>query len=91
MKQVGKVLRIQKIPNKKTLSANKGLALSSHERLIWKDVGEILESTSRDFAARAFIQHVMTDLLNSKHIDAGVNLFGAILFYLLMYYGFLSW
>ncbi|KAG6488052.1 hypothetical protein ZIOFF_056810 [Zingiber officinale] len=88
MKQVGKVLRIQKIPNKKTLSAHKGLDLSNHEKLIWKDVGEILESATRDFASRAFIQHVMADLLNSKHIDAGVNFFGAILFYFLMYYVF---
>ncbi|KAG6484051.1 hypothetical protein ZIOFF_060845 [Zingiber officinale] len=88
MKQVGKVLRIQKIPNKKTLSAHKGLDLSNHEKLIWKDVGEILESATRDFASRAFIQHVMADLLNSKHIDAGVNFFGAILFYFLMYYEF---
>ncbi|XP_042425455.1 inositol-pentakisphosphate 2-kinase IPK1-like [Zingiber officinale] len=72
---VGKVLRIQKIPNKKTLSAHKGLDLSNHEKLIWKDVGEILESATRDFASRAFIQHVMADLLNSKHIDAGILIY----------------
>ncbi|RRT67077.1 hypothetical protein B296_00034297, partial [Ensete ventricosum] len=63
---VGKVLRIQKV------AKGGSLVLSDHERLMWKDIGELAESTSKDVAATAFIDHVMRNLLDSKHIDAGI-------------------
>ncbi|URE28221.1 Inositol-pentakisphosphate 2-kinase [Musa troglodytarum] len=72
LKQVGKVLRIQKVAKGGSPSPNGCLVLSDHERLIWKDIGELAEATSKDVAATAFIDHVMRNLLDSKHIDAGI-------------------
>ncbi|WOK99991.1 inositol-pentakisphosphate 2-kinase IPK1-like [Canna indica] len=69
---IGKVLRIQKVENRKNLSADGCLVLSNHEKLLWENISELVESTSKDLAARAFVQHVMSNLLNSKHIDAGI-------------------
>ncbi|THU45653.1 hypothetical protein C4D60_Mb02t20250 [Musa balbisiana] len=64
---VGKVLRIQKVAKGRSRSPIGCLVLSNHERLVWRDIGELLECTSKDVAARAFIQHVMSNLLDSKH------------------------
>lgn len=75
VEQVGKVLRIQKVAKGGSPSPNGCLYLSDHERLIWKDIGELAEPTSKDVAATAFIDHVMRNLLGSKHIDAGVCYF----------------
>lgn len=72
MEQVGKVLRIQKVIKGRSRSPNGCLVLSNHEKLVWRDIGELVECTSKDVAARAFIQHVMSNLLDSKHVDAGV-------------------
>ncbi|CAL9206767.1 inositol-pentakisphosphate 2-kinase IPK1-like isoform X1 [Musa acuminata AAA Group] len=69
---VGKVLRIQKVAKGGSPSPNGCLVLSDHERLMWKDIGELAESTSKDVAATAFIDHVMRNLLDSNHVDAGI-------------------
>ncbi|WOL06112.1 inositol-pentakisphosphate 2-kinase IPK1 isoform X3 [Canna indica] len=69
---IGKVLRIQKVENRKDLSADGCLVLSNHEKLLWENISELVESASKDLAARAFVQHVMSNLLNSKHIDGGI-------------------
>ncbi|CAL9202444.1 unnamed protein product [Musa hybrid cultivar] len=69
---VGKVLRIQKVAKGRSRSPNGCLVLSNHERLVWRDIGELVECTSKDVAARAFIQHVMSNPLDSKHVDAGI-------------------
>lgn len=75
VEQVGKVLRIQKVAKGGSPSPNGCLVLSDHERLMWKDIGELAESTSKDVAATAFIDHVMRNLLDSNHVDAGVCYF----------------
>ncbi|KAG6531291.1 inositol-pentakisphosphate 2-kinase IPK1-like [Zingiber officinale] len=69
---VGKVLRIQKSAKQINLSENGCLVLSDEERLIWRGVGELVKSTSKEAAARAFVQCVMTNYLDSKHIDPGI-------------------
>ncbi|XP_042431689.1 inositol-pentakisphosphate 2-kinase IPK1-like [Zingiber officinale] len=69
---VGKVLRIQKSARQINLSENGCLVLSDEERLIWGGVDELVKSTSKEAAARAFVQCVMTNYLDSKHIDPGI-------------------
>ncbi|XP_023525627.1 inositol-pentakisphosphate 2-kinase-like isoform X1 [Cucurbita pepo subsp. pepo] len=71
----GKVLRIQKAPrNGSHCGSVRNLkALSAHERLLWRDVGDIVSCTDHDVACQIYVQHVMIPLLDFKHVDAGVH------------------
>ncbi|XP_031399085.1 inositol-pentakisphosphate 2-kinase-like isoform X2 [Punica granatum] len=66
----GKVLRIQKVPEKESNFIH-GSAFSANERLLWKDHKELVLSPTRDMAAQLYLEHVMSPLLGSKHVDAG--------------------
>ncbi|XP_010940105.1 inositol-pentakisphosphate 2-kinase IPK1 isoform X3 [Elaeis guineensis] len=68
---LGKVLRIQKVPKGSTKSVNGCAVLSRHEKLLWGDVEELVESKSKDIAQQNYIKHVMSHMLGPKYIDEG--------------------
>ncbi|KAF7806537.1 inositol-pentakisphosphate 2-kinase-like [Senna tora] len=71
---IGKVMRLRKTPTKSgshKLKSSK--ALTEHERLLWKDVVELVSSSNKEGAEQLYVQHVMKPLLGSKNVDAGMN------------------
>ncbi|XP_004499186.1 inositol-pentakisphosphate 2-kinase-like isoform X2 [Cicer arietinum] len=70
---IGKVMRIRKSPRKESLlkGVRNSIALTPHERLIWKDVHELISSSDKEIAGQLYVQHVMKPLLGSKYVDAG--------------------
>ncbi|KGN59987.1 inositol-pentakisphosphate 2-kinase isoform X2 [Cucumis sativus] len=72
----GKVVRIQKTARNglHCTSVRHVVALSAHERLLWRDVGDLDSCTDRDVVCQMYVQHVMIPLLDSKHVDAGVHI-----------------
>lgn len=67
-------MRIRKSPRKESLlkGVRNSIALTPHERLIWKDVHELISSSDKEIAGQLYVQHVMKPLLGSKYVDAGV-------------------
>ncbi|TYK19698.1 inositol-pentakisphosphate 2-kinase-like [Cucumis melo var. makuwa] len=72
----GKVIRIQKAARNGShcTSVRSVVALSAHERLLWRDLGDLVSCTDRDVVCQMYVQHVMIPLLDSKHVDAGVHI-----------------
>uniref|UniRef100_A0A2N9IFH3 Inositol-pentakisphosphate 2-kinase n=1 Tax=Fagus sylvatica TaxID=28930 RepID=A0A2N9IFH3_FAGSY len=70
---VGKVMRIQKAPRNGSPRLRSPTALSTHERLLWKDIDDIVSSPNKEIAAQLYVQHVMTPLLGSKYVDSGMR------------------
>ncbi|XP_011623523.1 inositol-pentakisphosphate 2-kinase [Amborella trichopoda] len=69
---VGKVLRVQKTSkgDAQSKSINDPI-LSTHDRLLWGDIEELVTATSKEILAHSYVQHVMRPLLASEHVDAG--------------------
>jgi inositol-pentakisphosphate 2-kinase len=74
--QIGKVMRIRKAPRHDSLivTTPSPSSLTAHERLLWKDVDELISSSDHELASQLFVLHVMKPLLGSKFVDAGVCL-----------------
>ncbi|GMH13899.1 hypothetical protein Nepgr_015740 [Nepenthes gracilis] len=70
---IGKVIRIQKVPRNGANYENRDTVLSEHECLLWKDYGTIITSPTKEIAELLYVQCVMTPLLGSDYIDAGVQ------------------
>ncbi|OIV98522.1 hypothetical protein TanjilG_12108 [Lupinus angustifolius] len=70
---IGKVMRIRKAPRSDVVTVRSPSALTAHERLLWKDVDELISSSDKEIAGRLFVQHVMKPLLGSKFVDAGMH------------------
>ncbi|KAK4797033.1 hypothetical protein SAY86_029359 [Trapa natans] len=70
---LGKVLRIQKIPEKGWNGIIGSSGFSAHELLLWKDHKDLVLSPNREIAAQLYVAHVMSQLLGSKHVDAGIQ------------------
>lgn len=68
------MIRIRKVPNNgsKSQGVRNTIALTPHERLIWKDVHELISSSDKEIAGQLFVQHVMEPLLGAKYVDSGV-------------------
>lgn len=43
-----------------------------HERRLWKDLEDIVSSPNRELVSQMFVRNVMSPLLGSKYVDAGV-------------------
>ncbi|CAJ2675632.1 unnamed protein product [Trifolium pratense] len=73
---IGKVMRIRKSPRKESalLGVRNTLALTPHERLIWKDAHELISSSDKEIAGQLYVDHVMKPLLGSKYVDAGTHI-----------------
>ncbi|KAG2400646.1 Inositol-pentakisphosphate 2-kinase [Vigna angularis] len=74
MLQIGKVMRIRKAPRSgaEAMTMRSPSALTAQERLLWKDVDELISSPDNDIASQQFVHHVMKPLLGSKFVDAGM-------------------
>ncbi|BAT77745.1 inositol-pentakisphosphate 2-kinase-like isoform X1 [Vigna umbellata] len=71
---IGKVMRIRKAPRSgaEAMTMRSPSALTAQERLLWKDVDELISSPDNDIASQQFVHHVMKPLLGSKFVDAGM-------------------
>jgi inositol-pentakisphosphate 2-kinase len=69
-------MRIRKAPRHDSLivTTPSPSSLTAHERLLWKDVDELITSSDHELASQLFVLHVMKPLLGSKFVDAGVCL-----------------
>ncbi|XP_071704263.1 inositol-pentakisphosphate 2-kinase-like [Rutidosis leptorrhynchoides] len=70
---VGKVLRVQKVKRNGTNCEEISSALSVHECLLWKEDCELLSAPTREIAEHLYVQNVMSPLLGSNHVDAGIR------------------
>ncbi|KAK1407974.1 hypothetical protein QVD17_39602 [Tagetes erecta] len=70
---IGKVLRVRKLRTNEVEYEKAPPALSEHERLIWKEVGELLSASTKDIANHMYARLVLSPLLGSQHVDAGVR------------------
>ncbi|XP_042482693.1 inositol-pentakisphosphate 2-kinase-like [Macadamia integrifolia] len=70
---VGKVLRIQKAPRGRSLCPTDTSVLSMFECLLWKDINELVSSTSKEVVGQLFALYVMRPLLGSEHVDVGMR------------------
>ncbi|KAH7862943.1 hypothetical protein Vadar_011357 [Vaccinium darrowii] len=73
---VGKVLRIQKAPRNESPkyvcgSENTHSVLTNDECLLWKETEDLVSAPTREIAEQLFVQHIISPLLGSKHVDAG--------------------
>lgn len=65
-------MRIQKAPRNGSERSSSPTALTMHERLLWKDMEDIVASSNKELASQLFVKHVMLPLLGSKYVDSGV-------------------
>ncbi|XP_062097386.1 inositol-pentakisphosphate 2-kinase-like [Humulus lupulus] len=68
---IGKVLRIQKVARNKSKPDKSLTALALHERLVWKEIEDIVSAPTRELAGHKFLEHVISPLLGSKYVDVG--------------------
>ncbi|KAM7514119.1 hypothetical protein LguiA_003702 [Lonicera macranthoides] len=71
---VGKVLRIQKISKNGSKFLEAKSALTPHECLVWKEIKDLVSAPNRELAEQAYVQHVISPLLGSEHVDAGIRI-----------------
>lgn len=71
--KIGKVLRVQKSPRAEPQSATNKPVLSMLECLLWKDTPGLVASVSREVSGQLFALYVMSPLLGSEHVDAGIH------------------
>ncbi|XP_020238335.1 inositol-pentakisphosphate 2-kinase [Cajanus cajan] len=73
---IGKVIRIRKAPRNgsqsKGASVRNSIALTPHERVLWKDVHQLISSSDKEIVGQLYVQHVMKPLLGSNYVDAGM-------------------
>lgn len=71
---IGKVLRVQKAAREELDRTKSRTALTVHERLVWKDTDSLVSSANKEHACQLFVQHVISPLLGSKYVDAGIRI-----------------
>ncbi|KAG4146990.1 hypothetical protein ERO13_D05G195200v2 [Gossypium hirsutum] len=70
---IGKVLRIQKSQRNGNSGVKEGRALTTHERLLWRENKELTASSNREILEQLYVKHVMIPLLGPKHVDVGIR------------------
>lgn len=70
---VGKVLRVHKVSRNGSECENDLSPFTMHECLLWKDIDDLLLAPTREIAEQLYVQHVMSPLLGSEHVDAGIR------------------
>ncbi|KAK4270942.1 hypothetical protein QN277_019706 [Acacia crassicarpa] len=70
---IGKVMRIRKAPKSGSQVVKSHTPLTEHERLLWKDVDELILSSDKEALRKLLVQHVMKPLLGPQYVDAGMN------------------
>ncbi|KAG6776502.1 hypothetical protein POTOM_020013 [Populus tomentosa] len=71
---IGKVMRIaKKERNGSPKCDSNESVLTEEERLLWRDVQELVASPTKEIAEQIYTQLVMSPLLGPKHVDAGMR------------------
>ncbi|KAK8580884.1 hypothetical protein V6N12_071134 [Hibiscus sabdariffa] len=70
---IGKVMRIQKSQRNGKTVVKGSRALTTHERLIWRENEELTASPNREIVEQLYVKHVMSPLLGPKHVDVGIR------------------
>ncbi|ESQ34585.1 hypothetical protein EUTSA_v10007647mg [Eutrema salsugineum] len=74
---LGKMMRIQKIPNdgkEENGDTSSGNGLTTHEKLIWGEVKDLVSCQNKEIVDYLFVKHVMRPLLGHKHVNPGMRL-----------------
>ncbi|XP_010539888.1 PREDICTED: inositol-pentakisphosphate 2-kinase isoform X2 [Tarenaya hassleriana] len=69
-------MRIQKMPKdgNENSNDNNDTGLTSHEKLVWREVEELVSCQDKEVAEHMYVKLVMSPLLGPKHVDAGTRL-----------------
>lgn len=65
-------MRIRKAPKSGSQVVKSHTPLTEHERLLWKDIDELILSSDKEALRKLLVQHVMKPLLGPQYVDAGV-------------------
>ncbi|KAG7655156.1 Inositol-pentakisphosphate 2-kinase [Arabidopsis suecica] len=72
---LGKMMRIQKMPKDGNENGDKSEnGLTTHEKLIWGDVKDLVSCKNKEIEEYLFVKHVMRPLLGRKHVNPGILL-----------------
>ncbi|KAL1216267.1 Inositol-pentakisphosphate 2-kinase [Cardamine amara subsp. amara] len=72
---LGKMMRIQKMPKDGNEYGDKsGNGLTTHEKLIWGEIKDLVTCKNKEIVEYLFVKHVMRPLLGHKHVNAGMRL-----------------
>ncbi|XP_019090898.1 PREDICTED: inositol-pentakisphosphate 2-kinase-like [Camelina sativa] len=72
---LGKMMRIHKMPKDGNENGDKSEnGLTTHEKLIWGDVKELVSCQNKEIKEYLFVKHVMRPLLGHKHVNPGTRL-----------------
>jgi len=67
------MMRIQKMPKDGNENGDKSEnGLTTHEKLIWGDVKDLVSCKNKEIEEYLFVKHVMRPLLGRKHVNPGV-------------------
>jgi len=73
------VIRLRKAPKNgleaKGVSVRNSIALTPQERILWKDVDQLISSSDKEIVGQLYVEHVMKPLLGSNYVDAGVCMY----------------
>ncbi|KAM7531846.1 hypothetical protein LguiB_035256 [Lonicera macranthoides] len=80
---IGKVLRVQKVarngsklddgPSTRSKFEGGPSILTMYERLLWEEIKDLVLAPTRELAEQEYVQHVMSPLLGSEHVDVGLR------------------
>ncbi|XP_014502609.1 inositol-pentakisphosphate 2-kinase [Vigna radiata var. radiata] len=75
---IGKVIRLRKAPNNglesNGVSVRNSIALTPQERILWKNVDQLISSSDKEIVGQLYVEHVMKPLLGSNYVDAGMHI-----------------
>ncbi|KAG7592588.1 Inositol-pentakisphosphate 2-kinase [Arabidopsis thaliana x Arabidopsis arenosa] len=72
---LGKMMRIQKMPKDGNENGDKSEnGLTTHEKLIWADIKDLVSCKNKEIEEYLFVKHVMRPLLGRKHVNPGIRL-----------------
>ncbi|EOA39368.1 hypothetical protein CARUB_v10012434mg [Capsella rubella] len=72
---LGKILRIQKMPKDGNINGDKSEnGLTTHEKLIWGDIKDLVSCQNKEIEEYLFVKHVMRPLFGHKHVNPGIRL-----------------
>lgn len=65
-------MRIQKAARNESEGTKSRKALTVDECLVWKELEDLVSSPTRKVASQLYVHRVISPLLGSKYVDAGV-------------------
>lgn len=73
------MIRLRKAPNNglesNGVSVRNSIALTPQERILWKNVDQLISSSDKEIVGQLYVEHVMKPLLGSNYVDAGVCMY----------------